>query len=165
VAVTHRKPANLPSLAPITDGANGTNSKSPTLRKRLGAYFTPPAVAETLVRWVVREPGDRLLDPACGDGRFLAAHRNSVGVECDVASVVAATQRTRASMIHVADFFTWAGQCRERFDCAAGNPPFIRYQHFACASHLTEQWHRPLYCSCFDRRKTENHSSGRRGRP
>lgn len=33
-------------------------------------------------------------------------------------------------MIHVAEFFSWAETCGERFDCAAGNPPFIRYQHF-----------------------------------
>jgi hypothetical protein len=127
----------LAGFALLGDGAKGTNGKTPTLQKKLGAYFTPPPVAETLVRWVVREPADRLLDPACGDGRFLAAHRNSVGVECDVASVVAATRRTRASMIHVADFFAWAGQCRERFDCAAGNPPFIRYQHFAGQARQT----------------------------
>jgi hypothetical protein len=113
------------------NGASGNGTKAATLQKRLGAYYTPPEVAETLVRWVVREPGDRLLDPACGDGRFLAAHWNSVGVECDVAGVVAATRRTRASMIHVSEFFSWAQECRERFECAAGNPPFIRYHHFA----------------------------------
>jgi adenine-specific DNA-methyltransferase len=54
-----------------------------------------------------------------------------VGVECDVAGVVAATRRTRPSMIHVSEFFSWAQDCREQFECAAGNPPFIRYQHFA----------------------------------
>src|SRR5438105_1866984 len=101
-----------------------------TIRKRLGAFYTPPDVARTLVRWVVRKPSDRLLDPACGDGRFLAAHGNSVGVECDVDGIVAATKRARGSMIHAAEFFAWAEDCQERFDCAAGNPPFIRYQHF-----------------------------------
>jgi adenine-specific DNA methylase len=29
------------------------------------------------------------------------------------------------------DFFRWARETNERFDCAAGNPPFIRYQRFA----------------------------------
>jgi adenine-specific DNA-methyltransferase len=111
-----------------------TTPKPPgTLKKRLGAFYTPTDVASALVRWVVRKPSDRLLDPACGDGRFLAAHRNSVGVECDVAGVVAATKRTRFSMIHAAEFFSWAESCQERFECAAGNPPFIRYQHFVGA--------------------------------
>jgi len=104
-----------------------------TLRKRIGAFYTPADVARALVRWVVRKPSDRLLDPACGDGRFLAAHRNSVGVERDAAGVAAAAQQTRCSMIHGAEFFSWAEECRERFDCAAGNPPFIRYQHFSGA--------------------------------
>lgn len=102
-------------------------------RKKLGAYYTPPEIAIALVRWVVRAPMDRLLDPACGDGRFLAAHQNSVGVERDVAGVVAATHRARPSAIHMAEFFSWAEECKERFDCAAGNPPFIRYQQFAGA--------------------------------
>jgi type I restriction-modification system DNA methylase subunit len=36
-------------------------------RKEAGAYYTPDAVVATLVRWAVREPTDRLLDPSCGD--------------------------------------------------------------------------------------------------
>ena len=102
-----------------------------TAQKKLGAFYTPPQVARALVRWVVRKPSDRLLDPSCGDGRFLAAHRNSVGVDCDVAGVVAAANHRRGSIVHAAEFFSWAKQCKERFDCAAGNPPFIRYQHFS----------------------------------
>jgi adenine-specific DNA methylase len=85
------------------------------------------------VRWVVRRQDDKLLDPACGDGRFLEFHRNSVGVDCDVDGVIAATRRSGHATIHVSDFFEWASASRERFDCVAGNPPFIRYQHFAGA--------------------------------
>ena len=32
------------------------------------------------------------------------------------------------------DFFTWASRDRRRFDCAVGNPPFIRYQRFRGAT-------------------------------
>ena len=32
--------------------------------------------------------------------------------------------------MHEGDFFTWATETAERFECAAGNPPFIRYQTF-----------------------------------
>ena len=39
-------------------------------------------------------------------------------------------ERAPWAMIHEGDFFTWARQTKERFDCAAGNPPFIRYQRF-----------------------------------
>ena len=102
--------------------------------KALGAYFTPEAVANALVRWAARHPGDLLLDPSSGDGRFVARHPNSVGVERDPASVAEASERApNASLVH-GDFFTWASEDRRRFDCAAGNPPFIRYQRFSGAT-------------------------------
>ena len=83
-----------------------------------------------LVRWAVRSPSDRLLDPACGDGRFLAAHSNVVGVDRDILAVAKATRDVPHATVHVADFFDWADTTDERFDCVAGNPPFIRYQRF-----------------------------------
>ena len=101
-----------------------------TSAKRLGQYFTPDEVATALVRWAVRHENDRLLDPACGDGRFLQAHDKSLGV--DLAGDWCAVARTAAPLatVHAADFFSWALVTPERFDCAAGNPPFIRYHHF-----------------------------------
>ena len=101
--------------------------------KTLGAYFTPEAVAAALVRWAVRSPDDLLLDPSSGDGRFVARHPKSVGIERDRASVAAASHRApRATVVHD-DFFTWATVDRRLFDCAVGNPPFIRYQRFSGA--------------------------------
>ena len=100
-------------------------------RKASGAYFTPESVAATLVRWSIRDRQDRLLDPSCGDGIFVAAHPRSVGVEMDAASAAAAVRRAPSGEIHVGDFFAWAERTAERFDCAAGNPPFVRYQLFA----------------------------------
>jgi adenine-specific DNA-methyltransferase len=97
-----------------------------------------------------------MLDPACGDGRFLAAHDRSIGVELDPESSRISRLRSPGSLIHQGDFFAWAGRTSERFECAAGNPPFIRYQSFAgetrqsalalCARHgarfsaLTSSW-------------------------
>ena len=102
-----------------------------TRRKSLGAYYTPPEVATALVRWAARRPQDRLLDPACGDGRFLVCHTNSTGVDCDEAAIAAAAAVAPKSQLHSANFFEWAYSTRDRFDCAAGNPPFIRYQRFS----------------------------------
>lgn len=99
-------------------------------RKETGAYYTPDDVAASLVKWAVRDRGDRMLDPSCGDGRFIARHRNSVGIEQDPAAAQVAMERAPGSLVHEGDFFTWAGSTIERFDCAAGNPPFIRYQTF-----------------------------------
>ena len=98
--------------------------------KQTGAYFTPEKVVRSLVKWAVRSSEDRLLDPACGDGRFVAQHARSVGIELDADSSASAMQRAPSALIHTGDFFTWAGSTRERFECAAGNPPFIRYQLF-----------------------------------
>jgi adenine-specific DNA-methyltransferase len=103
------------------------------VRKRLGQVFTPEPVARTLVGWVVQCETDRVLDPSCGDGRFLACHRASVGVELDEQEATTARRRAPWALIHQADFFLWASETQERFEATAGNPPFIRYQHFTGA--------------------------------
>ena len=99
-------------------------------QKHAGAYFTPDSVVTALVRWAVSVPTDRMLDPSCGDGRFLSAHRNSVGIEQDAFSASTAMERAPWALVHEGDFFGWASETSERFECAAGNPPFIRYQTF-----------------------------------
>jgi hypothetical protein len=102
-------------------------------RKRLGQVFTPEDIAQSLVSWVITRESDRLLDPSCGDGRFLTCHRASMGVELDESEALIAKRRAPWALIHQADFFVWASETQERFEAAAGNPPFIRYQHFAGA--------------------------------
>jgi len=99
-------------------------------QKHRGAYYTPDDVVRSLVRWAVKADSDQMLDPACGDGRFLAAHPNSVGVEQDPDAAAEAHCRAPGALRHQGDFFRWADETRERFECAAGNPPFIRYQRF-----------------------------------
>lgn len=104
---------------------------SPILcQKKSGAYFTPGDLARALVTWAVRSPSDRLLDPSCGDGQFLSAHKKSVGIEQNPHSAQAAVDAAPWALVHEGDFFAWAAETRERFECAAGNPPFIRYQSF-----------------------------------
>ncbi len=99
-------------------------------QKRSGAYFTPDDVSAALVAWACRKATDRMIDPSCGDGQFLALHRNSVGIEQNPISAHRAIERAPGALVHEGDFFTWATETRERFECAAGNPPFIRYQTF-----------------------------------
>lgn len=99
-------------------------------RKDAGAYYTPDHVVWSLVRWAAHAESDLLLDPACGDGRFIAAHPHSVGVERDCQASAVAKKRSPLSLVHTGDFFDWALKTSTRFDCAAGNPPFIRYQTF-----------------------------------
>lgn len=99
-------------------------------RKQAGAYYTPDPVVGSLLRWAIRHEEDRLLDPSCGDGRFIAVHRNAVGIEQDLEAAGTAMSRAPWALIHEGDFFSWAAETAERFECAAGNPPFIRYQTF-----------------------------------
>ncbi len=106
----------------------------PSRTKALGAYFTPESIADALVRWAVRKPTDLLLDPSSGDGRFVARHPNSVGVERNPASVAEAVGRAPSATLVEGDFFTWASDDCRQFDCAVGNPPFIRYQRFSGAT-------------------------------
>ena len=40
-------------------------------RKEYGEHYTPPEVARFIVRHLALQPGDRVLDPACGLGTFL----------------------------------------------------------------------------------------------
>ena len=110
----------MPSLSAQADKA----------AKESGAYYTPNAAAAALVKWAVRKEDDLLLDPSCGDGRFIARHPNSVGVERNAEAAATARQRAPQAAVHPGDFFAWAEHTGERFDCAAGNPPFIRYQTF-----------------------------------
>lgn len=99
-------------------------------QKLSGAFFTPEALVSALVCWAVRHNEDRMLDPSCGDGRFIAAHHNSIGIEQEPESAETAISRAPGALVHEGDFFTWAEATSERFECCAGNPPFIRYQHF-----------------------------------
>ncbi|MBW8880657.1 MAG: SAM-dependent DNA methyltransferase, partial [Asticcacaulis sp.] len=109
-----------------------SKSDSPVFcKKRSGAFFTPSDIAQALMSWALRAPSDRLLDPACGDGQFIALHRNSVGIEQNPLSARDAIEAAPWALVHKGDFFSWAAETPERFECAAGNPPFIRYQSFA----------------------------------
>ncbi len=88
--------------------------------KLRGVYYTPPRVAEALCRWAVR-PGDRVLDPACGDGVFLSAARaldgRPSGIEIDPAAA-------RAAGARCADFFRLD---LPAFDAVVGNPPYVHF--------------------------------------
>jgi adenine-specific DNA-methyltransferase len=99
-------------------------------QKAAGAYYTPNPVVQTLLKWAIHNETDRFLDPSCGDGRFIAAHRNSVGIEQDAAAAHTAMLRAPWALVHEGDFFSWAAETPERFAAVGGNPPFIRYQTF-----------------------------------
>ncbi len=111
-------------------------------RKRLGAWYTPPELVDLIVGEVasaafVESIGDRplrVLDPACGDGRFLRAVADRaaalgaptrlVGVDIDPAATERARHAVPEADVATADSLRreWDGH---RFDLVIGNPPFL----------------------------------------
>ena len=112
-------------------------------RKRLGAWYTPPALVDAILDEVLEPllrttaPGATVsvLDPACGDGRFLVAARERIarsgrrasltGIDIDGRAIAearaalgpdAVLQRADALRRH------WS---RDTFDVVVGNPPFL----------------------------------------
>ena len=82
----------------------------------LGQFFTPPTIVDCMLQ-LVRNHG-RVLEPACGNGAFLAHIPGAVGIEIDPDFAPPGTR--------VMDFFELPEE--ERFATIIGNPPYVRYQ-------------------------------------
>lgn len=111
-------------------------------RKRRGAYYTPAALVDAVVdavitpQFVADRPGRALsvVDPACGDGRFLVAARERIeqlGGRCtlygvDVDEHTVDLLRTTSCGIEVVHADALARQWPNgRYDVVIGNPPFL----------------------------------------
>jgi len=111
-------------------------------RKQLGAWYTPPDLIDTVVEAVItpefvaaRAHSLAVLDPSCGDGRFLTAADRRIaslgatteltGCDLDPAAVAAARAvLPGTAALHYEDALTatWPSQ---RFDLVIGNPPYL----------------------------------------
>jgi adenine-specific DNA methylase len=118
---------------------------APAAQKARGAYYTDPVVASFLVRWAMRSPTDRVLDPCFGEGVFLSAAvdrsialggtaANIVGIELHRDACALTKRRLRREAmtpsIVCTDFFHVKAAATGLFSAVVGNPPFIRYQRF-----------------------------------
>lgn len=95
-------------------------------RQELGQYFTPTWAASALVARHFPElnAGDVVIEPTCGDGRFLMGiprHVNAFGVEIDPALAAAARENTGRTII-TGDFLTVDLPATPT--AVIGNPPF-----------------------------------------
>jgi predicted RNA methylase len=111
-----------------------------TPRKALGAYYTAPAVVDFLVDWGLATAPGVVMDPACGDGRFLIAAagrgaRRVIGCDLDDSALVGARRalasRAPGTRWYARDFFLLEPAAVGPVDLILGNPPYIRYQRFA----------------------------------
>lgn len=116
-------------------------------RKARGAWYTPPELVDVILdaalvpEWIAARGGAwRVLDPACGDGRFLeradeklrelgVTHVELVGVDIDAGAVAAARRRCpSATIIHgdaLGEVFAASEPDVAPFDLVVGNPPFL----------------------------------------
>ncbi|KZS58572.1 class I SAM-dependent methyltransferase [Mycobacterium ostraviense] len=97
-----------------------------------GGYYTPPAVARFLARWVC-EAGPRILEPSCGDGRIL---RELAALTCRAHGVEIVAREAKKSRefaaVDIDNFFSWLHTTRPgSWDGIAGNPPYIRFGNWA----------------------------------
>jgi len=128
---------------------------TPTQRKARGAFFTPPAIADFLARWAIKDENAKVLDPTCGESVFLLAAAERLrrqgasneairsqlsGIDLHRASLDESARLlgeigTGANLIE-SDFFQVptpaqiGGDIVGWQDAIVGNPPFVRYQEF-----------------------------------
>lgn len=96
-----------------------------------GQYFTPDPLVDLVLDLAGRPwPGDLVMDPACGSGRFLLAARQRwprvmlCGCDTDPAALEAAAAQLPEAHLHACDFLT--EPVREPVDLVIGNPPYVR---------------------------------------
>lgn len=136
--------------------------RSPSTRRELGAFYTPPDVADGLVERALPPGAPRVCDPACGDGAFLLAAARQLeargidrttiardllwGIDVDADAVTAA----RAAITE------WAGvdpdghlivgdglahrDWHGTFDAVIGNPPFLNQLEDATVRRDPHRW-------------------------
>jgi adenine-specific DNA-methyltransferase len=108
---------------PLASGRSARGAQAEREVETFGQVFTPPVVVDAMLA-LVRNRG-RCLEPACGDGAFLARlPPGSVGIEID--------PRHAPAGARVMDFFGLRES--ERFATIIGNPPYVRYQDIAPAT-------------------------------
>ena len=108
----------------------GDGGAGPAARAR-GQVFTPRYLAEAVCRLVLRGATPTVLDPAAGDGGFLAAAQQVSpgavlrGVERDPALAAAARARVPGATIDCAEALLGAPPFAP-VDAVVGNPPYVR---------------------------------------
>ena len=119
-----------------------------TAQKLRGGFYTQPAIASFLARWVKVSKPKSILEPSCGDGAFLDAIEETripslkQITACELNEEEAEKAAARTSLpvkIQRTDFLRWYlffAQNEEGFDAVVGNPPFIRYQYLPAEQQL-----------------------------
>lgn len=118
----------------------------PALQRRAaGTFYTPPALVEPMIDWVLRRNPVRLVDPGCGSGRFAAAALRRrpdlvvVAVDTDpLATILAranfAVLGAANAIVKQADYTALELPHIEGRTAFVGNPPYIRHHELSAAA-------------------------------
>ena len=123
--------------------------RPPSLRRALGATYTPPEIIESMLAWSAREaeacPVLRVVDPGAGSGRFLTAAARRfpaaelIGVEIDpVATLLlranlAVHGLTERALVLFGDYRAIDLPPSAGRTLFIGNPPYLRHHGIASA--------------------------------
>ena len=98
--------------------------------KKLGQFFTPNYVADFMRRWILGNSPKTILDPAVGNGIFLAGIDDSIrkiGYDIDKEIIVFFRRNNHMNYeIRIEDFLI--DHWEESFDSIICNPPYNRFQ-------------------------------------
>jgi adenine-specific DNA-methyltransferase len=104
-------------------------------RKEFGQYFTPATVARLMLRWVLKDGAEEILDPAFGLGVFyreacrVAEIKRFIGYEIDshILDFLPEFNLTPHLDVRNSDYLTAQ---TGKFDAIVCNPPYMRFQKF-----------------------------------
>jgi adenine-specific DNA-methyltransferase len=139
-----------------------SQNKTYDKQKLLGQVYTPQFIIEKIITDIglhnANLLGKTLLDPACGDGRFLVYIAQQIiqlspptqlkqhlenlhGWDIDAQAIAHCTQNLNDLIAHLPISVNWNIEQRnalqaihsntQKFDIIVGNPPYIRIQHLA----------------------------------
>lgn len=119
-----------------------TTNEAPEAIKARGAFYTPPEIARFLANWAIRDGRDRVLEPSCGDGVFVAAAVERLnrlgsgdaqlfGVELEPLEAEKSRALAPGADIRTGSFFDVSAGDLGTIDAVVGNPPYIRYHQWS----------------------------------
>jgi adenine-specific DNA-methyltransferase len=114
-------------------------------RRRLGAFYTSPALVDAMLAWLMAHSPDCLIDPGCGSGRFaVAAARRQpdlpiIAIDVDplatlLTRAALAVAGARATRVIHGDYLTLAALPRRGRAGFVANPPYVRHHDLTPAA-------------------------------
>lgn len=125
-------------------GALLCNLRPSATRRKVGAFYTPPELVRPMVRWILSNHPDRIVDAGCGSGRFAVevARRASDVLVLAIDVDPLATILTRAAlavlgqgnaMVLQDEYLTMRMPGHQGRTGFLGNPPYVRHHDLAPA--------------------------------